>query len=342
VYLARQIKDGNTHYYIRESFLDGTHWKSRDLAALGQDPERWIHYPAEAAYYIDETIEDALSAKGVQPSQEELEEIFWPFLDPAVRRVIQNHSLGRSGKEGGRVARSELAELQKELHIFDKSRLHFLRYGATDPRKMSSRPMRAYNRLLRKSRDEIEQMIEGMETSLRKHERRTYVYFIFNLQRFFSSPLAARYPQVVDPDTMDEAFLAEVCRMQDDRSLFPDRQGRDGLDPVLVRYVIMYFDNEFRAAHPESDYVKDFMRRNRAHRRPTGLPPRLPLEASCKLLEISEETFGRLSLRQLAQHYRKKALECHPDRGGSHEEFITLTKAYRDLLARRLQGTQCV
>lgn len=336
MYLARQIKEGKTLFFIRQSYLDGTRWKSRDLAALGEDPGHWIHAPTRTAYYIDEAIEDALRDKGVEAGQEELEEVFWPFLDPAVRRIIRNHSSGRSGREGGRVARSELAELQKELHIFDKSRLHFLRYGATDLRKMSSRPMRVYNRLLRKSRDEIEQMIEGMEASLRSHERRAYVYFIFNLQRFFSSPLAARYPQAMDPDTMDEAFLKEVCRLQTDPLLFPEEEGASGLDPVLVRYVIMYFDNEFRAIHPEWDYIQDFMHRHRRHRKATGRRPRLPVEEACKSLDIRRDSFEQLSLKQLAQHYRKKALEHHPDQGGTHEQFIRLTRAYKDLLARKI------
>ncbi len=336
MYLARQIEDGKTLYFIRESYLDGTRWKSRDLAALGEDPGHWIHAPTRTAYYIDEAIEDALRDKGVEAGQEELEEVFWPFLDPAVRRIIQNHSSGRSGKEGGRVARSELAELQRHLHLFDKSRLYFLRYGADDLRKMSSRPMRAYNRLLRKSRDEIEQMIEGMEASLRPDERRMYVYFIFNLQRFFSSPLAAGYPQAMDPDTMDEGFLEEVCRLQADPLLFPDEEGGSGLDPVLVRYVIMYFDNEFRAIHPEWDYIQDFMHRHRSHRKATGRRPRLPIEEACKSLDIRQDSFPQLSLKHLTQHYRKKALECHPDQGGTHEQFIRLTRAYKDLLARKI------
>jgi hypothetical protein len=339
VYLARQIKDGKTHYFIRESYLDGTRWKSRDLAALGVDPGLWVHTPNRTSYYIDETIEDALREKGVEACQEELEEVFWPFLDPAVRRIVQNYSVRRPGEKEGRVPRSELAELQKDLHLFDKSRLHFLRYGATDPRKMSSRPMRGYNRLLRKSRDEIEQMIEGMEASLRRHERRAYVYFVFNLQRFFSSPLAARYPEAMDPDKMDEAFLEEVCRLQADPVLFPDEEGMNGLDPVLVRYVIMYFDNEFRAIYPEWDYIQDFMHRHRSHRKPLRRRPRMGLEEACRELDISPESFDQLSLRQLAQSYRKKALEQHPDRGGTHEQFIRLTKAYKDLVTRRIDAS---
>jgi hypothetical protein len=338
VYLAKQIEDGKTSFIIRESYQDGTRWKSRDLAVLGQDPARWIHYPGEKAYYIDEVIEDALSAKGMKPSQEELEEIFWPFLNPVVRKVIRRHSPRGSRKTSKRVPSGDLADLQKEIHVFDKRRLYFLRYGAPDSGKMPSRPLRAYNRLLQKSRDEIEHMFEGMEALLRPHERRMYVYFVFSLERVFSSPLAGRYPQAMDPDTMDEAFLAEVCGLQDDPSFFPDREGLHGLDPALVRYVIMHFDNEFRAPAAEWDYAQDFMGRHRRYRKPVGRRPSLPLEEARKSLDISQEGFQRLSLRQLAQHYRRKALECHPDRGGSHEQFIKLTRAYKDLLARKVRG----
>jgi phage-related protein len=274
----------------------------------------------------------------VQASQEDLEQIFWPFLDPAVRRIIRNHAPRRSGKGGKRIARSELAHVQKDLHIFDKRRLYFLRYGSAELREMSSRPMRVYNRLLEKSRDEIEQMIEGMEPTLRQTERRAYTYFIFDLQRFFSSPLARRYPQAMDPDVMDEAFLEEVCRLQADKGLFPDQERADGLDPVLVRYVIMYFDNEFQVPNAEWDYVQDFMRRHRGHRRPVRRRPRLGLEEACKALDIDPALVQHFSLKQLAQQYRKKALECHPDQGGTHEQFISLTRAYKDLLTRKLQS----
>jgi curved DNA-binding protein CbpA len=53
------------------------------------------------------------------------------------------------------------------------------------------------------------------------------------------------------------------------------------------------------------------------------------------MMVLSKEDFHRLTPKQLAQIYRKRALECHPDQGGSHEQFIRLTRAYRDLLLRK-------
>ena len=37
MYLAKQIKDGNTLYFIRESYFSENRWKSRDLVALGEE-----------------------------------------------------------------------------------------------------------------------------------------------------------------------------------------------------------------------------------------------------------------------------------------------------------------
>jgi hypothetical protein len=70
----------------------------------------------------------------------------------------------------------------------------------------------------------------------------------------------------------------------------------------------------------------------------TGRRPRLPVQEACESLDIRQESFEQLSPKQLAQHYRRKALEHHPDQGGTHEQFIRLTKAYKDLLARKLQA----
>lgn len=39
------------------------------------------------------------------------------------------------------------------------------------------------------------------------------------------------------------------------------------------------------------------------------------------------------TLEQLKAAYRKKALEAHPDTGGSHEAFLALSDAYQELQA---------
>jgi len=137
----------------------------------------------------------------------------------------------------------------------------------------------------------------------------------------------------MDPDRMDEALLEEVCRMQRDRALFPEAEETGTLHPSLVRYVILYFDSEFRAPRWEDAAMEDFINSHRAHRRPVRRP-KVSLDEACGILDISRETLRSFSARQLSQHYRKKALEFHPDQGGTHEQFIRLTRAYKALRAR--------
>jgi hypothetical protein len=226
------------------------------------------------------------------------------------------------------------------VHDFDKRRLHYLRYGSTDSRKIPACPLRLYNRLLRKSRDEIEQMIEQMECDLRPGDHKEYIYSVFYLQRHFRSPLAGKIPQAMNPDRMDEALLEEVCRCQEDPDLFGRDTTPDILHPSLVRYVILYFDSDFQIFRPENTIIEEFIRRHRVHREPPPRHPQISLEAACGILGISQEVLEGFTPAALARHYRKQAMECHPDRGGSHERFIRLTQAYKALLAHRVPAAR--
>ena len=88
MYLARKNIKSKTHYYIRDTYQDGSHLKSRDVFYLGTDPSRYIIYASGHGYYFDEVVEDTLEQFGLYPDQNELEHIFWDFLDPEIKRVI--------------------------------------------------------------------------------------------------------------------------------------------------------------------------------------------------------------------------------------------------------------
>ena len=88
MYLARKQKGNETHYSIRESFREDGCWKSRHLFDLGTDPAEYIVYPGGHSYYYHESIEEALAEKGASPGLDDLDTIFWDFLDPEVQRVI--------------------------------------------------------------------------------------------------------------------------------------------------------------------------------------------------------------------------------------------------------------
>jgi len=90
LYLAQRNIKGKIHYFIRESFKDGDGFKSRDLFPLNTNPARYIIYPGGNAYYIDSVVEETLSSLGVEPSGDDIEDMFWPFLKPDTRRALES------------------------------------------------------------------------------------------------------------------------------------------------------------------------------------------------------------------------------------------------------------
>ena len=89
MYLAQKRNKQQTYYYIRETYREGSLLRSRDVFDLGTDPTRYILYPGGKGYYFDEVLEEALRERGINPTQDELDSIFWDFLDPEIQRVIQ-------------------------------------------------------------------------------------------------------------------------------------------------------------------------------------------------------------------------------------------------------------
>ena len=46
----------------------------------------------------------------------------------------------------------------------------------------------------------------------------------------------------------------------------------------------------------------------------------------------SKEVLKKMSRQELVRLFRRKAQELHPDKGGNHEKFVDLTRAYHVLL----------
>jgi DnaJ-class molecular chaperone len=42
----------------------------------------------------------------------------------------------------------------------------------------------------------------------------------------------------------------------------------------------------------------------------------------------SKEVLKKMSRQELVRLFRRKAQELHPDKGGNHEKFVDLTRAY--------------
>ena len=333
MYLARKEAGPNRphHYILRESYRDGALYRARDLADLGPDPATVVVYSGETSFHLDEDFLHRLRESGVTAPYAELEELLFPFLDPYIRGRLQpfrNRSRYRSWQPVDvHIRRRALAE----THAMDRRRLHFLRLGRGSAETVDKTAV-LYTVLLDKSRDEIEQLIMAREQALPPREYQNYLFAIFDLQRFFRESYARSIPQALNRDRLDDLFVAEICRLAEDRAFWLGFPRNDRLPAYLVRYLLMYFD----AAPEEPTGWARFARsrRTRGHGRTHFADTnRMGRGEAVTVFGLSAEQLAELSRRELTRLYRQKAHELHPDKGGDTERFIRLTAAYEELLA---------
>ncbi len=327
-------REDTTSFFLRQSYMDNKgRWRSRDLFDLGPDPEKFIEYVGERAFYISPELEQALSDLEIDYEYEELEEIFWPFIDPFIRQTIDAFGglEGRKYKRPHKYALKELQEMQAGIHIFDKRRLIFLKFVQIDTDGLLDRPLPFLNQLLGKSRDEIENMFDMMELDLKPWEIKGYLYAIFGLPERFSPRLSRFIPDVQDQDMMDRFFLEELCLLNQDSS-YLDKGARPGrsawLHPYLKKYLFQYFDYAFRGPRPGRSFHEN---QNKAWH-PSAT------EADLDQLEtvgLDMETFNKMTEKEFVSYFRKMAQKLHPDKGGDHEQFIRFQQAFEQLMVKK-------
>ena len=336
LYLASKKINGQLHYVIRESYREADLFLSRDLIDLGPDPVRYIVYPGGNAFYIDTQIEDQLLELGAGNQLHELENIFWRFVDPEIRRVLEPF---RSREHRHRMQRKKHTSAEANtdtLHIFDKRRAHYLKFGQSDQRNLGRIPLKYFGSLLNKSRDEIEYTLMDMEDALNPREYKLYTFTIFNLQHFFYESFAKTQPQMLNQDRVDDFFLDRICRLNSDASFWagmptPDS---DRLHRHLVRYILMHFDYDYAPGSLLEDYLRQFINSRRDYR-PPYKSRAASLKAAGRILGESVDNLKKMNRREIARLYRRKAQKLHPDKGGDHDKFVKLTEAYHDLIRRK-------
>jgi hypothetical protein len=328
VYLARKRIGAKTYFTIRESYRTAGALLCRDLFDLGSEPAQFIVYPGGNAFYIDAAVEDGIRSFGSEPAPEDLENLFWPFLNPDIRRKLEPF---RRQECQSRRRRRPLEPLEGiDAHIFDKRRIHFLKTGQSDPRLLGRIPAALLRPLHNKSRDEIEQGFMEMEAILRPRDYKTYTYAIFNLQQFFQQGFARRHPEFLDPDDVDGCFIEEVCRLQRDPAFWSGMEAGDRLSDYLVRYAVMYFDHDYATRSLAEEYLQEFINQHRRYQPPASVVIRM--EEMSAIFGQSRDALKKMNRRDLWRLYRRKAQELHPDKGGDHERFVKLNEAYRRLL----------
>jgi hypothetical protein len=333
LYLRRVRFEDGDHYIIRESFRDDGCWKFTDLMDLGRNPEAFIEYAGGNGFWFSAALEEKLRAAGTDYSSGDLERLFLPFLNPHIRRIVENFQARRLVQRcRGKYSQSELLQRQGQLHFFDKRRMHFLRCGRVDIGDLEGRPWKFLDILLEKSRDEIEHIIEGMENVLRPHEMRPYLFTALELQACFPQHVLRNHPLALDQTQVDDCFLDALCCLNNDAKFFAgvDSHNATSLHPYLSKYVILYFDSSFER-NGWSEQFEEFQRWNQFYKKMPAVK-RTDVKSACQILGITNEDVLKMHRKDLIRMYRKKAKELHPDRGGDKESFIQMTRAFECLL----------
>lgn len=331
MYLAQTTVNGQTHYSIRESYLHQNQFLSRNLFDIGTDPGQYIVYPGGNSFYIHESIEEQLNDLDVYPKDDELEDIFWRFLDPTIRRALEtfrNRQKNLNHRKGSKATDKATAS---KFHIFDQRRILYLRCGRTNQQNITCVPHKLFQVLTDKSRDEIEQMFIEMEKILAVREYKTYAYGIFNLQDFFTQWFAKTSPKLLDQKAVDEHFMEEICRLNSDTAFWGGMETGDSLNEYLVRYAVMYFDYDYAPKSFVEEYIRKFINSRRDYS-PSFKSRKANLEEAGVLFKITPEELKKMTRKDLVRLYRRRIQKLHPDKGGDHDKFIKLTRVYHHLL----------
>jgi len=336
MYIAQVKKSGQTRFAIRESVsAPQQDWLiSRELFDLGDDPAVFIHYAGRDNFYIGSAVAKAVLEKNPGADLDKLDELFYPFLNSEARyRAEYFGGSAASGAASRKLTETDRGRIKNQLHLFDKRRLHYLRYGSLSQTRLHKAPLKMFRPLLNKSRDELEQYFIAQEQVLEPVEFCQYVYVIFDLQKHFTEAVAQSLPGALDRDKLDTAFEEEFCRLIQDRSFFADL-GETELAGYLGRYAVMFFDYGFDSGSIEDDFIRQFMNSRRTFRFPESKIEESYEEAG-KLLGVSVDELKKMGSRELTKLYRKSAHDHHPDKGGEHDRFVRLNKAYERLLKKK-------
>ena len=330
MYLARIKGNNSFSYQIRQSVPDKRRHvlTSRTLMDLGAAPGAYVVYPGGNAFYIDERVEEELASAGVSYRYEELEELFWPFVDRAIR-VLLEPFVSRS-RTKAKTRPIEAGALSR-VHPFDKRRLYYLRCGQMEQANLCFISDKLYTPLLGKSRDELEQYFLVMERTLRPDELKRYVFVVFELARQFPDVrLFKIMPEALDEEKLDQAFMQAFCKLQTDKKFWRGMDNPAEAQAYLSRYVIMFFDYQFAASAAEEEFLRNFINARRRYAPPPKKSRATPEEIKTLFGKPPEE-LRAMSKAALTRLFRRRAKKIHPDTGGDHDTFVRLTIIYEEL-----------
>lgn len=333
MYLAYWRLDGQLHYSIRKSVYDSANdrYESIPLFDLGVDPLVYIHTELENCVYFDQNLEETVAENCLDEPSLVLEDLLWFFLPQSHRKRSEMFRRSPSVKLSS-LDDAEKIEIKRNLHIFDRRRLFYIRYGAVDQSRIYRVNEKLYRPLLFKCRDEKEYYIKQQEHSLPFREFKKYVYAVFDLQRFFNESYSAYMPEALKADRVETKFLETLCELNQDHSFWQDDKHEQWLRYHLQSYVCRFFDYDYSERSFEYDFYRAFREKHRTFKWPERNT--LTEETADLLFGEKLSTLNSMGEKELARLFRKKAKEYHPDSGGDPEKFIQLLDGYESLKKR--------
>lgn len=336
LYLARDVLARTLRFSIRQSYLEKetASYRHRVLFDLGDNPEQYLVYIGDNGYYVCDELVEAIDPFLEKDTEDLLEDLLWPFVRKDIRLRLEPFRSRSKPIKPSPVTKEQLEAIEREIHVFDRRRLHYLWYGSIDQSRLHQMPPKLLRKLLGMSRDEKEQYFMAKEQNFYVDEVKSYLYTVFNLSSHFTETIARFMPQGLSMEKLDEYFLEELCRLDRDEGFRQAVSPGDRLSPYLIRYLILFFDYDFGRSQALNDYIRQFMNSHRTFRFPKKKPA-MSMDEASEVFEESREKLTRMTKRQLTRLYRQKAKKLHPDTGGGHDDFVRLTEAYDDLMRRK-------
>ena len=334
MYLAKLQYGQQTTYQIRQSFLteeDLFHF--RVLFELGGHPGSFIDLFEDHIVLLDPRLLAATSPYVDGDVDMELEQLLSDFLPSEVKRQ-QDLFHHRTRIRTGPLTSDDRQAIVDQVHLFDRRRLYYLRYGAVDQSRLSRLHEKCCRPLLGQSRDEREYYFAAEEMAIEPGSYLQYVYAIFNIQKYFHQSFAPWLPEALARDEMESYFLKELCRLHEDPGFWQQSPPGYPLHHHLIRYLIMFFDYAPAGRSFRSDFARSFMSGRRQFRWPEKNLKRTPEQVS-KIFGTPFDQLKKMNRDELSRVYRKKAMELHPDQGGDHDNFVELTEIYNHLLKNK-------
>ncbi len=336
MYLATLLRNNLPFYQLRISCPreDGS-FLPETVYELGRFPAAHFRVLDDHVVLFSDQLLEAVEKFHGSESENWLERVLWPFFPPLVRdRLSRFRERGDArSRYFGPLTAEEKETVRREIHMFDRRRLYYLRYGAVDQSRIARMHEKLCRPLFGQCRDEREYYLQKAEKDLKPGCYLQYVYAIFNLQRFFSQSFSTWLPEAMAFDAMADHLEEEICHLQSDPSFWKGEPVcTHSLHPHLRRYLLMFFDYQPASRSFAGEYGRQFQNQYRQFRWPKRKHQAEP-ERIQQLFGQSRNSLLKLTKKELTKIYRQKAMTNHPDKGGDHDLFIELQEIYQELLS---------